>query len=140
MPQSMINSVIIPIIKNKSGDFSDKNNYRPIALSSIISKIFEHIIIIRLEEYLWTTNNQFGFKSVHLKDLHEKARQCYLEWKTSGRSRSDHTDAEMLVSRLQFKYTLRHFRANETMMRADPLQNALKNKKFTSFWKDVQKK
>ena len=37
MPQSMINSVIIPIIKNKSGDFTDKNNYRPIALSSIIS-------------------------------------------------------------------------------------------------------
>ena len=35
MPQSMINSVTIPIIKNKSGDFTDKNNYRPIALSSI---------------------------------------------------------------------------------------------------------
>ena len=27
MAQSMINSVIIPIIKNKSGDFTDKNNY-----------------------------------------------------------------------------------------------------------------
>ena len=27
MPQSMINSVIIPIIKNKSGDFTDNNNY-----------------------------------------------------------------------------------------------------------------
>ena len=48
----MINSVIIPIIKNRSGGFTDKTNYRPIALSSIISKVFEHIIIIRLEEYL----------------------------------------------------------------------------------------
>ena len=38
------------MIKNKSGDFTDKNNYRPIALSSIISKVFEHISIIRLEE------------------------------------------------------------------------------------------
>ena len=56
MPQSVINSVIIPIIKNKFGDFTDKNNYRPIVLSSIISKVFEHIIIIRLEEYLWTFN------------------------------------------------------------------------------------
>ena len=32
MPQSMINSVITSIIKNKSGDFTDKNNYRPIAI------------------------------------------------------------------------------------------------------------
>ena len=42
MPQSMINSVIVPLVKNKSGDLTDKNNYRPIALSSIASKVFEH--------------------------------------------------------------------------------------------------
>ena len=47
MPQSMINSVINPIIKNKSGDFTENNNYRPFAISSIISEVFEHIIIIR---------------------------------------------------------------------------------------------
>ena len=70
MPQSMIKSVIIPIIKNKSGDFTDKNNDRPIALSSIISKVFENTIVIRLEElYLWTNDNQFGFKSGHSTDL-----------------------------------------------------------------------
>ena len=62
MPKSLINSVIIPIIMNKSGNFTDKNMYRPITLSSIISKVFEHIIIIRLKEYLWTNNNQFRFK------------------------------------------------------------------------------
>ena len=38
----MINSVIIPLIKNKCDVQTDKNNYRPIALSSIISKVFEH--------------------------------------------------------------------------------------------------
>ena len=69
MPQSMINSVIVTLVKNKSGDLTDKNNYRPIALSSIASKVFEHIIILRLEEYLWTNNNQFGFKSGHSTDL-----------------------------------------------------------------------
>ena len=44
IPQCMINSVIIPLIENKCGHQTDKNNYRPIALSSIISKVFEHII------------------------------------------------------------------------------------------------
>ena len=68
MPPSMINSVIIPIIKNKSWDFNNKNNYRPIALSSIISKVFDHINIIRLQEYLWTNDNQFSFKSGHSTD------------------------------------------------------------------------
>ena len=47
----MINSVIVPSVKNKSSDLTDKNNYRLIALSSIASKVFEHIIILRLEEY-----------------------------------------------------------------------------------------
>ena len=80
MPQSMINSVIIPIIKNKSGDFTDKNNYRPIALSSIISKVFEHTIVIRLEEYLCTNDNQFGFKSGHSTDLCIYALSEFIEY------------------------------------------------------------
>ena len=54
IPSSMLNSVIIPLVKNKCGDLSDKNNYRPIALSSIISKVLERIILSRLEHYIWT--------------------------------------------------------------------------------------
>ena len=69
IPQCMINSVIIPLIKNKCGDQTDKNNYKPIALSSIISKVFEHVIAERLEVYHWTNDNQFGFKSGHSTDL-----------------------------------------------------------------------
>ena len=65
----MINFVIITLIKNKCGDQTDKNNSRAIALSSIISKMFEHIIAERIEVFLWTTNNQFGFKSGHSTDL-----------------------------------------------------------------------
>ena len=49
IPLCMINSVIIPLIRNICGDQNDNNNYRPIALSSIISKVFEHIIAERLE-------------------------------------------------------------------------------------------
>ena len=80
MPQPMINSGIIPIFKIKSGHFTDKNNYRQIALSSIISKVFEHTIVIRLEEYLWTNDNQFGFKSVHSTDLCIYALTEFIEY------------------------------------------------------------
>ena len=52
LPVSMLDSVVVPLVKNKNGDLSDKNNYRPIALSSTISKVFENIILHRLEEYL----------------------------------------------------------------------------------------
>ena len=65
----MINSVNIPLIKNKCGDQTDINNYRPIALSSIISKVFDHIIAERLEVFLWTNDNQFCFKLGHSTDL-----------------------------------------------------------------------
>ena len=80
MLQSMVNSVIIPIIKNKSGDFTDKNNYRPIALSSTISKVFEHTIVNRLEEYLWTNDNQFGFKSGDSTDICIYALTEFIEY------------------------------------------------------------
>ena len=61
--------VVVPSIKNNKGDLSDKNNYRPIALSITISKVFENVILKRLEKYFWTTDNQFGFKSGHSTDL-----------------------------------------------------------------------
>ena len=56
------------LIKNKCGDQTDKKII-PIALSSIISKVFEHVIAERLEVYLWTNDNQFRFKSGHSTDL-----------------------------------------------------------------------
>ena len=34
-----------------------------------LSKVFENVIINRLEEYLWTSDNQFGYKSGHSTDL-----------------------------------------------------------------------
>ena len=40
----MINSIIVPLVKNKCGNLTDTNNYRPISLCSIRSKVFEHTI------------------------------------------------------------------------------------------------
>ena len=45
LPNSMMVTVIAPIIKNKAGDLSDNNNYRPIALATVASKLFESLIL-----------------------------------------------------------------------------------------------
>ena len=61
-------TAIVPIIK-KNGDTSDKNDYRPIALVTAASKIFELCISVILEDYLLTHDQEFGFKSKHSTDV-----------------------------------------------------------------------
>ena len=40
-----------------------KDNYRPISLASVVSKVVEIVIYNRISVYLDTCPNQFGFKS-----------------------------------------------------------------------------
>ena len=60
---------MVPIIKNKTGDTSDKNNYRPIALVTAASKLFESCILEILETYLLAHDYKFGFKAKHSTDM-----------------------------------------------------------------------
>ena len=62
LPNQMIQSVIVPIVKSKTGSVTDKSNYRPIAISTVMSKIFESLLYLRMEPFLNTCPNQFGFK------------------------------------------------------------------------------
>ena len=48
-------------------------------MSSIASKVFQHIIILRFEKYLWTNDNQFGFKLGHSTDLCIYALSKFIE-------------------------------------------------------------
>ena len=64
-PPAMIETTIVPIVKNKSGNLSDSSNYRPIALATIISKMFESVLLLKCAEYLSTSDNQFGFNLCH---------------------------------------------------------------------------
>ena len=52
LPSMFMKTAIVPITKNKTGDTSDENNYRPIALVTAASKIFELCLSVILEEYL----------------------------------------------------------------------------------------
>lgn len=58
----------MPIIKNKTGSIGSKDNYRPIALASAMSKVLENVIMSRIQEALFTSANQFGFKKRHATD------------------------------------------------------------------------
>ena len=55
-------STIIPIVKNKKSSINDSDNYRGIALSSILSKLIDIIIIKKQSNHLDTSDLQFGFK------------------------------------------------------------------------------
>ena len=69
LPESMIDVVLVPIIKNKRASICSKANYRPIALAIIVSKIFEKLLYDRISYALTTCSNQFGFKTKHSTDM-----------------------------------------------------------------------
>ena len=62
LPPDFMKTALVPIIKNKTGDTSDKNNYMPIALVTAASKIFEIRILLLLEMHLIIHDHQFVFK------------------------------------------------------------------------------
>ena len=69
IPNVFIETVIVPIVKNKNKRISDKSNYRPIGLSNICSKLLEGVLLNRIDSLLSTTHNQFGFKPKHGTDM-----------------------------------------------------------------------
>ena len=69
LPSAHIKTTIVPIVKNKAGDLSDSNNYRPIAIATITSKLLESVLLLKCSDYLTTCDNQFGFKASHGTDM-----------------------------------------------------------------------
>ena len=51
-----------PIIKDKLGDISSSDNYRSIALSSLILKVFDYVILLLHGHELTTDELQFGYQ------------------------------------------------------------------------------
>ncbi|KAK2181796.1 hypothetical protein NP493_375g00000 [Ridgeia piscesae] len=64
----MLSVALVPMIKDKARKISSKDNYRPTALASVFSKIIEVIILGRIEIFVDTNPNQFGFKNKHGTD------------------------------------------------------------------------
>ena len=68
IPNSCLNTTIVPICKNKNRNVSDTSNYRPVAVATVVSKLLEHFILSSISPLLSTTDNQFGFKGGHSTD------------------------------------------------------------------------
>jgi len=63
VPDDFGNGITIPILKDKLGDVSSVDNYRPITISPVISKIFEYCLLFQFEGALESSYLQFGFKN-----------------------------------------------------------------------------
>ena len=68
LPLKFMDTVLIPILKDTKGDITDCNNYRPIAITCIMSKILETVILLKYQNILSSTDNQFAFKKKHSAD------------------------------------------------------------------------
>ena len=53
LPKSLMETTMFPIVKNKCCNLSDSNNYRPIAIATITSKVLESVILVKCEEFLY---------------------------------------------------------------------------------------
>ena len=59
----------LQLVHCKTKHISDKGTYRPIALASVVSKLFEMSLRVKLESFLHSSDYQFGFKANHSTDL-----------------------------------------------------------------------
>ena len=78
---------MVPIIRHKTRDTNDKNNYRLIALVTAASKLFEICILDVLETYLLTHDDQFVFKSKHSTDMCSSTVKSLINYYTGQNTR-----------------------------------------------------
>ena len=67
LPRDFMKTAIVPIIKNKAGNSSDKANYRPIALVTACSKIFESCLLIMFKNICILMINSSDLKANTLR-------------------------------------------------------------------------
>ena len=87
MPEACMDTIISPIVKDKTKNITDSKNYRPIAIASTMSKILEKCMLKRIQEHIYTEHNQFGFKQKHGTDLCNMVlKEAIRSYKSKGSS------------------------------------------------------
>jgi hypothetical protein len=65
VPKLMMDSTLVPIPKNARKSLNRSDNYRSIAISSLIGKILDNIILTKHDSILCNSELQFGFRPNH---------------------------------------------------------------------------
>jgi hypothetical protein len=98
-PSSWKHAVVQPV--PKKGDPSDPSNYRPIAITSTLSKVFETIlnskIVSHLEKFNIISDNQYGFRSA--RSCGDLLALVTHKWVSSFRSFGESTAVALDISK-----------------------------------------
>lgn len=62
LPLDCMKTIVVPVVKNRTGDIADINNYRPISLATIVAKVLDRILDKHLDQHLQLHDGQFGFR------------------------------------------------------------------------------
>jgi len=65
VPKDFLLSTLVPIPKNKRKSLNNSDNYRAIALSSILGKLLDKILLFKCNNAFQTSDLQYGFKQKH---------------------------------------------------------------------------
>ncbi|XP_050348212.1 ommochrome-binding protein-like [Nymphalis io] len=68
LPDSMTRTVVVPIIKIRTGDAADRTNYRPISLATITAKVLDSLLDTQLCKAVNIHDAQFGFRRCYIKE------------------------------------------------------------------------
>ena len=93
------------------------DDYRHIALASVISKLVEAIILDSIEMYMNTNPNQFGFKRKHGTDQCSCVRKDMRHmWINAGNPSHGPVFDLHVKCKSRFKYALRFIKNNGNML------------------------
>ncbi|KAJ8706421.1 hypothetical protein PYW08_011047 [Mythimna loreyi] len=62
LPSEMLRAVVVPIVKNKTGDIPDQADYRPISSATVIAKVLDDLLDRQLDNWVTLHDAQFGFR------------------------------------------------------------------------------
>ncbi len=69
LPDDLMKTIIIPIVKDRNEVLTSKDNYRPIAVTTVCSKLLERALLDKMHDKLYTLDNQYGFKAKSGTDM-----------------------------------------------------------------------